>query len=114
MAAGIRFVYYIEPYRKSLAMKLHNDSISEKETETDVVRILPYDGVAPGKYLELFEMKKDSRKAEGVLIQRKQRDASPKCDVTLESLPALEGLVVNRLRKLNVLESPSPGVSNAP
>jgi deoxycytidylate deaminase len=31
VAAGVREVYYIEPYRKSLATKLHSDAITEEE-----------------------------------------------------------------------------------
>ena len=47
IAAGISRVYYIEPYRKSLATRLHSDAISESETATNHVMILPFDGVAP-------------------------------------------------------------------
>jgi deoxycytidylate deaminase len=34
IAAGITEVYYIEPYRKSLAIKLHGDAISELELDS--------------------------------------------------------------------------------
>lgn len=57
IAAGISEVYFIEPYRKSLALKLHGDAISENETDESKVRLLPFDGVAPGRYLDLFKMK---------------------------------------------------------
>ena len=40
VAAGITEVYYIEPYRKSLATKLHDDAITEDELDQTKVRIL--------------------------------------------------------------------------
>lgn len=104
--AGITEVYYIEPYRKSLAIKLHGDAITDIESETDKVRILSFDGVAPERYLGLFRMKsRESRKLVGgkrKILNRKT--AVPKCEVTLESLPALEALIVNKLLSQNVIK----------
>jgi len=104
--SGIKEVYYIEPYRKSLATKLHDDAITEVESETSKVRILPFDGVAPERYLELFRMRKDFRKDDktGLKIKRNKKDTSPKCEVTLESLPALEAIVVQRLVKNKIID----------
>lgn len=98
IAAGIKEVFYIEPYRKSLAMKLHGDAISETETAgADCVKILPYDGVAPSKYLALFCMKPDSRKIDGKMIKIAAKNANPRLEKSLEALPALEGIVVKSL-----------------
>ena len=103
VAAGLTAVRYIEPYRKSLALKLHSDALTENEGEGSKVRILPYDGVAPARYLELFDISFGSRKNGCDAAQRARRDARPKCEVTLESIPALEGLVVSRLKVQKVL-----------
>lgn len=102
VAAGIREVYYIEPYRKSLATKLHDDAITEDEETCDKVRILPFDGVSPRRYLDLFQMGAALRKANGVAIQQDPRRVHPVASGMLESVPALEGLVVQSLvsRKL--------------
>lgn len=99
VAAGIKEVYYIEPYRKSLATKLHGDSITEDETEVSKVRILPYDGVAPTRYLKLFRVPKDSRKSAGKMIRIDPKRAMPRFDKTLEALPALEALIVKGLQE---------------
>lgn len=109
--SGIKEVYYIEPYRKSLATKLHSDAITEIESEKEKVRILPFDGVSPERYLELFRMSVDSRKesASGKKIKNNRKTAMPKCDVTLESLPALEGIVVQRLVSNKVIEIETNG-----
>ncbi|MFO0115476.1 MAG: anti-phage dCTP deaminase [Betaproteobacteria bacterium] len=105
IAAGIKEVYYIEPYRKSLAMKLHDDAISESETaNADFVKVLPYDGVAPSKYLALFRMKPDSRKKAGKMIKIVAKDAMPRLEKSLEALPALEGIVVKSLTSKKLIE----------
>jgi deoxycytidylate deaminase len=35
VVAGITEVYFIEPYRKSLATKLHNDAITEDHLDSN-------------------------------------------------------------------------------
>lgn len=96
IVAGIREVYYIEPYRKSLATKLHGDAISEDEAAMDKVRILPFDGVSPNRYLRLFSMKRP-RKEDGRGVKVNPRDAELKTEISLESLPVLEAAVVKNL-----------------
>ncbi|HEX3862596.1 MAG TPA: anti-phage dCTP deaminase [Stellaceae bacterium] len=108
VAAGISEVYYIEPYRKSLATKLHADSITEEETDHNKLRILPYDGVAPSRYLKLFRVPADSRKENGKLIKVDARTASPRFDKTIEALPTLEALVVDELKKKRLIEVEEP------
>jgi deoxycytidylate deaminase len=104
VAAGIMEVYYIEPYRKSLAMKLHDDAISEREVDVAKVRILPYDGVAPTKYLKLFRMESDSRKgSDGIMPQINPKASRPRFEKSLEALPALEGIVLASLRRKNLI-----------
>ena len=78
IAAGIQEVLYIEPYRKSLAMKLHDDAISESETAgVGFVRVLPYDGVAPSKYGTLPDEAGQSEK-DGKMIKIVAKDANPR------------------------------------
>ncbi|HYW09966.1 MAG TPA: anti-phage dCTP deaminase [Longimicrobium sp.] len=55
VAAGIDKVIYVEPYTKSHALKMYDDAITvDEEREENKVRFLPFVGVAPRKYLELF------------------------------------------------------------
>ena len=104
VAAGIRDVYYIEPYRKSLATKLHGDAITEFEETQDKVRILPFDGVSPRRYLDLFRMGTAPRKSKGQAVQSDPRQVHPVTSGMLESVPALEGLVVRSLVSRKILE----------
>ena len=99
IAAGIKEVYYIEPYRKSLAIKLHGDAISERETESDKVRILLFDGVAPSRYLDLFRMRPDSRKTNGKMTKISPKLAIPRAAKSMQAFTDLEGLVVQSLAK---------------
>jgi deoxycytidylate deaminase len=55
--AGIGRVVYIEPYPKSHARSLHNDSICfsvDENNSEDKVRFEPFIGIAPRNYWSLF------------------------------------------------------------
>lgn len=105
VAAGITEVYFIEPYRKSLATKLHNDAITEDESDKLKVRVLPYDGVAPARYLKLFNVPRDSRKSKGKLLKIDPRQSQPRFDKTMEALTTLEAVVVKRLKEKNLIKA---------
>jgi len=103
IVAGIKEVYYIEPYRKSLTTKLHKDAITENEKDKNKVKILMFDGVAPNKYMQLFKMHTDSRKKQdgsGMPIERETY--SPKHSMSLESLPVLEGQITKELKAIGL------------
>jgi deoxycytidylate deaminase len=104
VAAGIKEVIYIEPYRKSLATRLHGDAISENEHEKNKVRLLCYDGVAPSKYLDLFKMV-DTRKMEGRMTRLSSRATVPRLAQSLEAIPSLEELVVKSLQQKKLSQS---------
>lgn len=98
VAAGISTVYFIEPYRKSLAIRLHEDSVTENEEDLTKLRILMYEGVAPRKYLSLFGVSvRDSRKQNGRSALANPKKAHPVISNTPESIPILESLAARRL-----------------
>ena len=57
VAAGIMRVVYVSPYAKSQAKELHADSIdfAEANPRKGAVQFEPFVGVAPRRYLDLFE-----------------------------------------------------------
>ena len=121
VASGIGEVFYIEPYKKSLAMKLHEDSMTESESDASKVRVLPYEGVAPSRYLSFFRMQPDTRKhKDGKAIRAIAWSAQPKNEKTLEAMPVLEQVVVQSLIERNVilkpdeLEDKSPKTGDTP
>jgi deoxycytidylate deaminase len=92
IAAGISEVIYIEPYRKSLATRLHSDALTESVGDLGKVRVLQFDGVAPRRFIDLFEA--GERKTNGVLRLPGRLEAQPSTHVSLRAIPRLEQVVV--------------------
>ena len=86
--AGIAEVYYIEPYPKSKAEKLHFDSITTYEPDQKKVKIRMYDGVSPNRYFDLFKIRNEDRKKDPIPLSL----AKPKYQLSLHSLDTLESL----------------------
>jgi hypothetical protein len=83
VAAGVERVLYIEPYAKSKASTLHGDAISIDETITGKVPFLPFIGIGPRRYFDLFSLKLSTgypieRKENGVLKDWKRPEAPPR------------------------------------
>lgn len=101
VAAGISQVYFIEPYEKSLAVELHEDSISTDPVsgrggERSKVEFIHFEGVAPRQYLELFKQHGE-RKVNGLAIFEKVRDASKSVPEYLDGYHDFELKVVQHL-----------------
>jgi cytidine deaminase len=80
VAAGIHRVVYIEPYPKSLVSELFEDSIviDADHHENGKVRVEPFVGVAPVRYVEWFALGKRKRKdKDGKAIAWKASEAVP-------------------------------------
>lgn len=54
IAAGISQVIYIEPYPKSKALEFYKAEITQNEKDTEKIRFIPFVGVGPHKFIELF------------------------------------------------------------
>lgn len=115
VAAGIRSVYFIEPYEKSLASELHHDSIDHEpdiEPKWDSpepfhkVAFLHFEGVAPNRFVDLFLA--DSRKdARGIAMRHPSATATKKSPEFLDNYKQLESRVVQRLEKKMPTDSPA-------
>jgi deoxycytidylate deaminase len=103
IAAGIKEVRFIEPYRKSLATRLHADAITESESEKHKVRIVPFDGVAPARFLDLFSEGPNGRKDPTTGKMLKFRATIPVTAVTLEAVTTLEDLALRELHSSDLL-----------
>lgn len=103
--AGIKNIYYIEPYKKSLCLTLHDDSLTEDEDDKNKVRILLYDGVAPRSYLDFFSMAGDDRKSkDGKVKNGDISKAVPKKRLSLQSIPTLENQAIHALKSYGIIE----------
>lgn len=84
IAAGIERVVYIEPYPKSLGEELHSDAISlnpqHSEPSQRKISFLPYQGLAPRRYHDLFDMHEKRKDNDGKMCYRNKLDVafSPK------------------------------------
>lgn len=94
VAAGIMRVVYVSPYSKSQAKELHGDAIdfAAADPREGAVQFEPFVGVAPRRYLDLFEAA--SRKHDdGKVVRHVPSEASLNIpDVELEDLqPEIPG-----------------------
>lgn len=98
VAAGIRTVFYVEPYEKSLALELHSDAIAADSESPDPrhVTFLHFEGVAPRQYQNLFVMMKD-RKDRSRAIKDPPSQSRKTAIQYLDSYRDLETKVVENL-----------------
>jgi deoxycytidylate deaminase len=102
LTAGVKRVFYVEPYPKSLAAELHSDGISighqEKKTATPPkVEFLPFAGVGPRRYMDLFSTTTsvgktlDRKTSDGYRIEWNPDTAEPRLPLLPVSYLELEG-----------------------
>lgn len=107
VAAGIRAVYFVEPYGKSLASELHNDSIDHDADCEDKnlgdpngkVAFLHFDGVAPRRFSELFYAIDSRKHSSGKAKQVERFQASQHAPELLDNYRQLEAKIAERLKK---------------
>ncbi len=109
IASGIKAVYYIEPYEKSLALKLHKDAIEfdpdlmgTSDCQNKVI-FLPFEGVAPRRYLSLFQAKE--RKKDGKKVDVDLKKAKPVIVQLMETYREYEWKVVKNLEEIGFSEN---------
>ncbi|QLG89151.1 cytidine deaminase [Chitinibacter bivalviorum] len=107
IASGVSEVYYMEPYKKSLAIDLHDDSLVESATEDrKLVALMPYEGVAPSRFYFFFGMKRKRKDSEGKYLKIDEiTSAKPKTETNMESIPALETIILKSESRLDFEKS---------
>jgi deoxycytidylate deaminase len=89
IAAGIKRVVYIEPYPKSRAKRLYKRAIQvdqDRQADHDAVKFDAFVGIAPSRFLDLFEMVK-RKDGQGYALRSTAPNQGPK-GVTLGALVA--------------------------
>jgi deoxycytidylate deaminase len=110
VASGIRRVIYLEPYPKSYARELHQDSIEVEGADgSKRVNFAPFIGISPYRYRDLFE--KGRRKYAGSAQQWNRGEKRPMIEVYHPSYFRAEVEVVNLLKEK--LDEPSASQSPA-
>ncbi len=104
IAAGLRRVVYVEPYPKSLAAELHPDELvlDPEKTVEDHVAFVPFVGIGPRRFFDLFSMKLSSgrtleRKKHGEKVEWKRDSARLRIPMLPASYLEIEKLAVATL-----------------
>jgi len=101
IAAGIKKVYFIEPYEKSLAMRLHGDDIVLEPLTEEVhkkVIFTHFEGVAPRQYINMFQARVQ-RKLGGRGVEVKPEESLPALPEYLDAWSEVEAKVVEDLKQ---------------
>ena len=107
IAAGISKVIYIEPYAKSRASELHPDEISVDREEAEKVPFLPFVGVGPRRYFDLFSLTLSTgypveRKKDGKLLPWARETAGSSIAGETQYLPAARIACVRDSERLTI------------
>ena len=107
VAAGVSRVLYIEPYPKSFATILHEDSINSEGTSNEENKVLfePFVGIGPRRFVDLFSMnlssgRKLKRKQDGLVKKWERGGAELRVPMTPLSYLEAETMLVNQLDEL--------------
>lgn len=107
VASGIARVVFLEPYPKSLAIRLHADSIQVEGADRGPYASFPavvfehFCGVTPRRYRELFARGK-RKDREGVFLSYIGGVKRPVFDVRAPFYAPLESVVVDRVKALSL------------
>lgn len=105
VAAGISRVVYIEPYEKSLAIKLHDDSIADTNGVKKVV-LAPFEGVSPRRFEAFFRQNGKRKDDEGRVIKIRIHDSYHADSEFIDNYPEMEAKVAEAVNKV-FLPNPS-------
>ena len=124
VAAGIEKVVYIEPYPKSMASKLHKDSIEMtvihplyEDENPSKVPFEPFVGIGPRRFFDLFSMKLSSgypikrKNDDGGLISWRRDKSSPRVQMLPTSYTQRERVVAAKfLTTVEKMEEKQRGI----
>ncbi|EMH4105930.1 MULTISPECIES: anti-phage dCTP deaminase [Serratia] len=100
VAAGIKRVVYIEPYEKSLALQLHDDTICQPDhaPSHDKVLFENFEGVAPKRYAKFFGYNRKRKNANGKPINYSIEESYHVDTQYLDSYGEYESKVISNIR----------------
>jgi deoxycytidylate deaminase len=104
IAAGIGRVVYVEPYPKSLTKHLHSDAACieyDSAAPPNAVKFVPFNGIGPRRYFDLFEMSSARKDANGRAVEWRPAEAAAKV-VQFSTYPDLEAVHVDLLNQNQV------------
>lgn len=98
VASGIERVVYVEPYPKSRARQLHEDSISVDPVAPSAshVNFEPFTGVAPRQYMDIFEAGDLRKEKNGKVLHWHMGEGRPRFTRFLNTYLELETMVIGK------------------
>lgn len=101
IASGIARVVYIEPYPKSMAQRLYPEAIAvdDKYTVAEAVNFIPFLGISPHRYFDLFEMVGRRKDERGSATKWKRASARPRLERMVGSYLEIETLAIGAFEK---------------
>jgi deoxycytidylate deaminase len=112
VCSGVTRVVYIEPYPKSQAMALHDDSIAVEQADKPKVVFEPFIGLGPRRFMDLFSMSlgagyRVKRKRAGKLMPWTHSEAEIRVPMLPSSYLEREQLVVSEIAEIKKVKSKS-------
>jgi deoxycytidylate deaminase len=106
IGAGVRRVVYVEPYPKSMAMKLHKDAVILGRPKNKGDRRVPFEafvGIGPRRFFDLFSMtlsrgSEVERKQDGKITKWDRGSAVPRIQMLPSSYLQREQLAADNVR----------------
>lgn len=118
LASGLTRVLFVEPYEKSLALRLHSDAIvhdiEPKDAGSTKIPFLHFEGVAPRRYQELFNFGNGRKDSSGRKVSADLTVAGKKIPQMLDGYRIIEDKVVQSLISQNLLERATPPPTGQP
>ncbi|WNG41640.1 hypothetical protein F0U61_54135 [Archangium violaceum] len=98
IAGGLSRVVYVDPYPKSLAAELYEDSIALEGTGGSTAKVVfaPFVGIAPRRYMEFFELRGDRKMKDGSVVPWVPTQVSPKFPGDYTVYSALEAQLLEQ------------------
>jgi deoxycytidylate deaminase len=108
VSSGIERVYFVEPYPKSYALKLHDDTIALMDggEVKGKVSFIPFMGVGPRRFFDLFSMKLSSgrrvsrKDKKGRAVEWTAAKSTPRIPLLHYSYVQLERLATDELNQV--------------
>jgi len=103
ISSGIREVVFIEPYEKSRTKDLYDDSISVEpyEASTRRANFKAFVGVAPRKYMDLFEMPSSRKNRSGKILDADDIANNPRIKRIVLTYLFAEDIVITQTAQLH-------------
>jgi cytidine deaminase len=97
VSSGIAEVVFIEPYEKSRTRDLYSDSISVEpyEISSEKANFRAFVGVAPRRYMELFQLASERKDKEGMILESDAIAKNPRIKRFVLTYLSLEDIIIS-------------------